>query len=112
MGKYMQYLQEKKQKTEGIKNPDYVVDSRVHDTVKLGKDFAKRISAEKNKHYIGERIVLNREIDPRFKERTMGGCVIGIYEHFLLIDCGNYKSTISYKDLVLGGKVFDTRICV
>lgn len=72
----------------------------------IGLSFADRVRDEKLKHYIGEKIILNRKTDFRTGEshRTMGGCVIGIYPFFLLLDCGFYKTTVSYKDLVLGGK--------
>ena len=63
-----------------------------------------RVTAEPCKHFIGEKIVLDRQIEKDYKERTNEGRVIGIYPHFLLLSCGNYKATISYKDLVLGGK--------
>ena len=72
----------------------------------IGLAFAERVRDEKNKHYIGEKVIINRRVDTRTGEshRTMGGCVIGIYPFFLLLDCGNYKTTVSYTDLVLGGK--------
>ena len=64
----------------------------------------RMVHDEKFKHYIGENVIINRVIKYPEAERTVGGCVIGIYPHFLLLDCGSYKTTISYKDLILGGK--------
>ena len=72
--------------------------------VKTGIDMSSRVTAEPLKHYIGERVIINRLIESNEKEKTLGGVVIGLYPHFLLIDCGNYKTTVSYTDLVLGGR--------
>lgn len=65
------------------------------------------IRTEQFKHYIGEKIIINRRIEMPDGNisRTLGGVVVGLYPHFLLLDCGNYKTSISYKDLVLGGKI-------
>lgn len=65
------------------------------------------IRTESLKHYIGEKIVINRRIElpDGNVSKTLGGVVVGLYPHFLLLDCGNYKTSITYKDLVLGGCV-------
>jgi hypothetical protein len=59
--------------------------------------FVRAVYLEKLNHFIGKHIVI--------KERDVDGLVVGIYPHFLLVDCGDYKTTISYTDLVLGGRV-------
>jgi hypothetical protein len=66
--------------------------------------FAKRVAREKCKHHIGEKIVLNRRI-PGSDAVIVGGVITGLYPHFVLVDCGFYNATISYKDMVLGAKV-------
>ena len=78
---------------------------RANNLIFVGLQMKKAITSERCSHYIGEKIVIKRKIDNKEKEKTVDGCVIGIYPHFLLLDCGNYNTTISYKDLVLGGKI-------
>ena len=119
-GKYKSYLG----KSKGVKKTKKVVVEKVekkepvkkrrtlNSSVSLqnileGIDMSNAVAFEKHKHFVGEKIVLNRKIDlpdKRENARTAGGVVIGLYPHFLLVDCGNYKTTVSYKDLVLGGK--------
>jgi hypothetical protein len=85
------------------KNGRSMVDT--YETNRLaGKMMRRRVIDEKSKHFIGEKITLNRIIESNEKERTVGGRVIGIYPHFLLLSCGNYRTTVSYTDLVLGAK--------
>ncbi len=96
-GKYRQYNEPKKHIVRtGIMRSD--------EKIGQGQMMYRRIHDEKLKHYIKEKIILNRVIEYPEKERTVGGVVIGLYPHFLLVDCGNYNTTISYKDLVLGGR--------
>ena len=71
-----------------------------------GLYMADRVAAERCRHYIGEELILNRKFDKGLKGLTIGGVVIGLYPHFILLDCGNYKASITYTDLVLGGKVY------
>ena len=103
-GKYRRY----NEKTSYVKE-------RIHDkmamsestfSIKLAEamDMRSRVNFERFKHFVGETIIINRIIESNEKERTVGGVVVGLYPHFLLIDCGNYKTSISYKDLCLGGR--------
>lgn len=105
----MGYLRKgkKNKRRKGIYN---VIDhGQAYETnLMAGRVMTRKIRNEKAKHFIGERIILNRQIDRKEKGRTIGGVVIGIYPHFLLLDCGFYKTTISYKDLVLGAKTYDS----
>ena len=75
-----------------------------HERKIAGSAMYYRVAAERYRHYIGEKRTINRLIQSNERERTIGGVVIGIYPHFLLLDCGNYNTTITYTDLVLGGK--------
>lgn len=70
--------------------------------IDMGKQMYRRVLDERFKHYIGEQVIINRMIESNEKERTVGGVVVGLYPHFILLDCGFYKTTVSYKDLVLG----------
>ncbi len=69
-----------------------------------GRTMYDRVAAERYRHYIGEPVILNRLIQSNERERTIGGVVVGLYPHFVLVDCGNYKTSVTYTDLVLGGK--------
>lgn len=66
------------------------------------KIFADAIRMERAKHFIGERMIINRPIPGTEKGRTVGGVVVGLYPHFILLNCGFYKTSITYKDLLLG----------
>jgi len=85
------------------KNGQSMVDAYENNMI-AGEMMKRRVIEEKGKHFIGEKITLNRIIESNEKERTVGGRVIGIYPHFLLLSCGNYRTTVSYTDLVLGAK--------
>ena len=100
-GSYRNYNQNRR---EG-QMPSIDKGSTYKSRVKAGVDMSSRVAAEPLKHYIGKRIIINRFIESNEKERTIGGVVIGLYPHFLLLDCGNYKTTVSYTDLVLGGRM-------
>ena len=99
-GSYRNYNQNRREGQTPSINKGSTYESRV----KAGIDMSSRVAAEPLKHYIGERIIINRLIESNEKEKTLGGVVIGLYPHFLLIDCGNYKTTVSHTDLVLGGR--------
>lgn len=71
-----------------------------------GKGMYDRVAAERYRHYIGEKVILNRFIEKNEREKTVGGVVVGLYPHFVLVDCGNYKTSVTYTDLVLGGKKY------
>ena len=58
-----------------------------------GMNFANAVKREKAKHFIGEKVAV----------RGIKGEVIGIYPHFLELKTENYKMSVSYKDLLLGG---------
>ena len=67
---------------------------------------AAKVHMERFKHYIDDEVpeVISLERFARYpqeKDTDVDGLVVGIYPHFLLVDCGNYKTTISYKDLVM-----------
>lgn len=96
-GKYRQYNTYTGKQNRIAHNPE-TRDSKIGN----GKIMYRRVHDEKFKHYIGEKIILNRIIEPNEKERTVGGVVIGLYPHFILLNCGFYKTTVTYKDLVLG----------
>lgn len=63
--------------------------------------FVRAVYLEKLGHFIGEHMVVKRQAISNEKERDVDGLVVGIYPHFLLIDCGDYKTTISYTDLAI-----------
>lgn len=101
-GKYMTYNEPKPKKREKRSVAEY-------DTTSIrkreeGHQMYGRVAAERYRHYIGETIILNRLIQSNEKERTIGGVVVGLYPHFVLVDCGNYCTSVTYKDLVLGGR--------
>lgn len=100
-GKYRQYNNEpKKREKRSVAEYDTTgIRKRVD-----GRQMYGRVAAERYRHYIGETIILNRLIQSNEKERTVGGVVVGLYPHFLLVDCGNYRTSVTYKDLVLGGR--------
>lgn len=71
-----------------------------------GLRMASKVHSERFRHYVDtecpEVISLDRFTRyPQEKGTNVDGLVVGIYPHFLLVDCGNYKTTISYKDLVM-----------
>ena len=107
-GKYRQYnnlMNKRKDKREKwVEKPQQTFQNTDYRKKVVGRDMYSRVAAEHSKHYIGERVILNRFIEKNEKERTVGGVVVGLYPHFLLIDCGNYKTSVTYKDLVLGGR--------
>ena len=108
-GKYRRYngLWDKKQKKiKLIEEKDVSTrDTTEYRRKIVGKRMYDRVAAERYRHRVGEKIILNRLIQSNEKERTVGGVIIGLYPHFILLDCGNYKATVSYVDLILGGKV-------
>lgn len=67
----------------------------------LGSLMYQNVLEESKNHFIGERIAFKKG---EYPERTedVGGLVVGIYPHFLLLDCGNYKTTVPYEDLIIG----------
>lgn len=71
-----------------------------------GRTMYDRVAAERYRHYIGEKVILNRLIQSNEREKTVGGVVVGLYPYFLLVDCCNYKTSVTYADLVLGGKKY------
>lgn len=100
-GKYRQYNDKEKVPCfQRFKPKDVSFMHKVHN----GKDMYSRVAAERWKHYIGEKIILNRPIQSNENLRTVGGVVVGLYPRFLLIDCGFYKTTVQYTDLVMGAK--------
>lgn len=99
-GSYRSYNQDRREGQLPVSDKGSLYESKV----KTGIDMSSRVAAEPLKHYIGEKKTINRFIESNEKERTVGGVVIGLYPHFLLLDCGNYKTTVSYTDLVLGGR--------
>ena len=105
-GSYRGYNKQRYEKTYASTKSGYRTPNEVTAGAKIasGKAMFKAERFEKFKHFIGEQIIIHRQIQSNEKERTVGGCVVGIYPHFLLLDCGNYKTTISYKDLLLGGR--------
>ena len=100
-GKYMQYNNDK----VNVKKSKIAHLQNLRNT---GKGMHDRVAAERCKHFIGEKMVLNRRIDKDLGGAgpTIEGRVIGIYPHFLLLHCGNYKATATYIDLILGGKIY------
>ena len=103
-GKYRQYnepsLIKKRARSEQRTNNPTEVRKRTD-----GENMYDRVAAERYRHYIGENVIINRLIWSNENARTVGGVIVGLYPHFALIDCGNYKTSVTYKDLVLGGKV-------
>lgn len=104
-GKYRQYnepstIKKRTRSEEQAKNPTEVR-KRID-----GQQMYDRVAAERYRHYVGETIVLNRFIEKNEREKTVGGVVVGLYPHFVLVDCGNYKASVTYADLVLGGKSY------
>ena len=100
-GKYRQYNNEpkKREKRSVVEYDTTAIRKR-----EVGHQMYDRVAAERYRHYIGETIILNRLIQSNEKERTVGGVVVGLYPHFVLVDCGNYRTSVTYKDLVLGGR--------
>lgn len=97
-GKYMQYNNDTTKKSKV---------AHIQHLRNTGRGMYDRVAAERCKHFIGEKMVLNRRAEKDFgMGPTVEGRVIGIYPHFLLLHCGNYKSTVSYMDLILGGKIY------
>lgn len=84
--------------------------STLHNLKMIGKNTYDRVAAERCRHYIGEKMVINKKVDKETSAgETVEGRVIGIYPHFLLLHCGNYKTTVSYIDILLGGRVYESR---
>lgn len=63
-----------------------------------GKDMYTKVKRGIAEHFIGEVVKVHRQIQSNEKEKSVDGLVVGIYPHFLLLDCGNYKTTITYAD--------------
>lgn len=84
--------------------------STLHNLKMIGKNTYDRVAAERCRHYIGEKMIINKKVDKETSAgETVEGRVIGIYPHFLLLHCGNYKTTVSYIDILLGGRVYESR---
>lgn len=65
-----------------------------------------RVEKEKSKHFVGEHIKLNRQlenINGTSNLNYVDGYVVGIYPHILLIRQENHNTSVSYKDLALFG---------
>lgn len=69
-----------------------------------GKDMYMKVKCGWAEHFIGEVVKVHRQTWSNEKEKTVDGLVVGIYPHFLLLDCGNYKTTITYTDLEMDRK--------
>ena len=96
-GKYRQYNEPKRNAVRsGLMRSD--------EKIGQGQIMYRRVHDEKFKHYIGEKRTLNRVSEYPEKDKTIEGVVIGLYPYFILLDCGEYNTTISYKDLILGGR--------
>ncbi len=82
---------------------DVTFTSRLVDAIAM----KQAVDSEKAKHFIGEHIKFTRKKYEETKgakiDISVDGYVEGIYPHFLLLKCKNYKTTVSYKDLILLG---------
>lgn len=107
-GKYRRYnglMEKRAKKKKLIEEKDVSTKfSNEHARKIAGRTMYDRVAAERYRHYIGEKVILNRLIQSNEHEKTVGGVVVGLYPYFLLVDCGNYKTSVTYADLVLGGK--------
>lgn len=105
-GKYRQYDAVKKYNKRAGASKQSEKGSTYEQLLAAGINMADRVAAERCRHYIGKELILNRKFDKDLRGLTVGGVIVGLYPHFILLDCGNYKATITYTDLVLGGKVY------
>ena len=107
-GHYRKYLGGKKRKQDHIKSVGEgklsAAGNSETDEVKIAagrRMYIMVVYLEKLNHFIGETITIEKESFFKDRSEYIEGKVIGIYPHFLLVDCGEFNTTVSYKDILL-----------